>query len=201
MANITKEKDNRARTWTFIGYPESMPENWKDILEELGVPWACSPLHDKDINPTTKEIKKAHYHFVLSFEGKKSYEQILEITSRFNGSVPQRANSIRGVVRYFAHLDNPEKAPYNVADIQSGMGFDVGDALKLSASEENAIFEVLEDFILDHRIKEYNHFFEWIRAEHSEWRHIARKGAFHFSNLIKSIRHEEEKEMANAPHT
>lgn len=194
MANITKEKDNRARTWTFIGYPESMPKNWREVLIDLGVPWACSPLHDKDVNPTTSELKKPHYHFVLSFEGKKSYEQIEAITKQFNAPAPQKANSIRGVVRYFAHLDNPEKAQYNVADIQCGMGFDVGNALKLSTSEEDTIFETLEDFILDNRVKEYNHFFMWIRTEHPEWRSVARKGAFHFSNLIKSIRHEEERE-------
>lgn len=197
MANITKEKDDRARTWTFIGYPESMPENWRDILVDLGVPWACSPLHDKDINPTTNEIKKPHYHFVLSFEGKKSYEQIKEITDKFNAPAPQKTNSIRGVVRYFAHLDNPEKAQYNVAEIQSGMGFDVGDALKLSVSEEDHIVEALEDFILDNRMKEYNHFFMWIRTEHPEWRTTARKHGNHFNNLIKSIRYEEEREQFN----
>ena len=30
MAEKEKYKDNRARTWTSIVYPESAPENWKD---------------------------------------------------------------------------------------------------------------------------------------------------------------------------
>ena len=73
MANITKAsaKDNRSRTWAFVAYPESMPENWREILDALSVPWACSPLHDKDINETTGEVKKPHRHFVMSFPGKK----------------------------------------------------------------------------------------------------------------------------------
>lgn len=32
-------------------YPESMPKNWREILQKTGCPIAISPLHDKDINP------------------------------------------------------------------------------------------------------------------------------------------------------
>lgn len=194
MANITKEKDNRARTWTFVAYPESMPENWREILVELGVPWACSPLHDKDINPTTNEQKKPHYHFVLSFEGKKSYEQIEEITKKFNAPAPQKANSIRGVVRYFAHLDNPEKAQYKVSDIQSGMGFDVSDALKLTASQEEEIIGEIERFILEKRVSEYWHLVQIAIDENPTWSSVIRKCSTHFGNIIKSIRYSEERE-------
>lgn len=117
MANITKAsaKDNRSRTWAFVAYPESMPENWREILDALSVPWACSPLHDKDINETTGEVKKPHRHFVMSFPGKKSYEQIKEITDKLNAPVPQKCLSIRGAVRYFLHLDNPEKRSIETA--------------------------------------------------------------------------------------
>ncbi|WP_225354628.1 Rep family protein, partial [Ligilactobacillus murinus] len=58
------KKDDRARTWTFIVYPESAPENWRDLLDEYHVPWVESPLHDKDINPDGT-VKKAHWHVIL----------------------------------------------------------------------------------------------------------------------------------------
>ena len=69
-------------------YPESAPENWRDILDDYHIPWVESPLHDKDVNPDG-EIKKAHWHIGLFFSGKKSYGQILEITNKLNCPAPQ----------------------------------------------------------------------------------------------------------------
>jgi hypothetical protein len=69
-------KMTKARYFTFILYPESIPEDWQECLIKLGVPMAISPLHDsdeterKDMTEAEKEIiksggkvyKKAHYH-------------------------------------------------------------------------------------------------------------------------------------------
>lgn len=192
MANITKpkEKDNRFRTWNFVAYPESMPENWREILDALSVPWACSPLHDRDKNDTG-EIKKPHRHFVLSFPGKKSYEQIKEITDKLNAPAPQKCMSIRGSVRYFLHLDNPEKAQYGDRrnEILSGGSFDIEDALKLSATEKDEIVEKLEAVIYEKHVAEYAHLAYWVKTYHREWREVLKANAFHLTQIIKSIRH------------
>ena len=47
----------KERYWSFILYPESAPENWKEILQETGLQIAISPLHAKYINPDG-ELKK-----------------------------------------------------------------------------------------------------------------------------------------------
>ena len=54
----------KKRNWAFVCYPESMPKNWLEILQETGSPIAISPLHDKDKDPDEKE-KKAHYHVII----------------------------------------------------------------------------------------------------------------------------------------
>ena len=59
------QKDTRARNWSWIVYPESAPENWRTLLDEMGEKWIESPLHDKDVNETTNEIKKAHWHIII----------------------------------------------------------------------------------------------------------------------------------------
>lgn len=193
MANITKAsaKDNRSRTWAFVAYPESMPENWREILDALSVPWACSPLHDKDINETTGEVKKPHRHFVISFPGKKSYEQIKEITDKLNAPVPQKCLSIRGAVRYFLHLDNPEKAQYGDRknEILSGGSFDIEDALKLSATEKDDIVEKLEAVIYEKHVSEYAHLAYWVKTYHREWREVLKANTLHLNSIIKSLRH------------
>ena len=53
---MSKEK---ARYFTFLLYPESIPNDWIDNLELIGVPIAISPLHDKDLSDVEdKNIKK-----------------------------------------------------------------------------------------------------------------------------------------------
>ncbi|MDU2191324.1 MAG: Rep family protein, partial [Klebsiella pneumoniae] len=57
MATNSKEKQReydakragRTRNFTTIVYPESAPENWLEILQQLFVPALVSPLHDKDV--------------------------------------------------------------------------------------------------------------------------------------------------------
>ena len=86
-----KSKESRSRTWTFVLYPESAPDNWRDLLDEQHVEWVESPLHDRDINPDG-ELKKAHIHILLLFSSVKSYEQICEITVVLNCPIPQRCH-------------------------------------------------------------------------------------------------------------
>ena len=113
---------NRHRSWTCVVYPgESLPENWKAILGDLMIPWAISPLHDEDVN-ADGEKKKAHRHLLLSFNTVKSYAQIEEITKRLGAPTPQPCRDTRGMVRYFLHMDNPEKAQYKRENIEYGGG-------------------------------------------------------------------------------
>ena len=55
MPKESKKKDVRARTWTFVQYPESAPENWRDILDGYHIPWVESPLHDRSEEPSCRE--------------------------------------------------------------------------------------------------------------------------------------------------
>ncbi|EPV91185.1 hypothetical protein CUZ34_11205 [Streptococcus agalactiae] len=59
---MAKEK---ARYFTFLLYPESIPSDWELKLELLGVPIAVSPLHDRDKSEVEgQQYKKPHYHVI-----------------------------------------------------------------------------------------------------------------------------------------
>lgn len=120
MAKVT-----RGRNWTFLGYPgDSLPENYKQILDEYRIPWAESPVHDADINEDGT-AKKKHIHFVLAFDGNKSYEQIREMLLPLGGPVPQLCRNVKSMVRYFIHYDDPDKHQYLQADIKVHCGFEI----------------------------------------------------------------------------
>lgn len=52
------EKIIKGRDWAFVVYPESAPENWREILDETRMRWIESPLHDKDFNPGCLALAK-----------------------------------------------------------------------------------------------------------------------------------------------
>ncbi|MEJ7331554.1 Rep family protein, partial [Staphylococcus epidermidis] len=76
MVNKASQDKVRTRNWTFVIYPESVFQNWRDVLDNEYIQWVESPLHDKDTNPDG-EIKKAHKHILVMYDGVKSYNQIL----------------------------------------------------------------------------------------------------------------------------
>jgi len=90
----TQKKDDRTRNWTIVVYPESAPENWIEILQSEQVPFAVSPLHDKDVN-VDGEIKKPHWHVMLMYSGKKSFTQIKEIADKLNAPKPKNISTAR----------------------------------------------------------------------------------------------------------
>ena len=100
---------SRNRGFAFVLYPDSAPENWRSIIDEFHVAWAESPLHDLDVDPGTGALKKPHWHIVLNFDSVKSLDQVKKLIEPLHGTIPIPLNSVRGMVRYFAHLDNPEK--------------------------------------------------------------------------------------------
>lgn len=180
-------EDNRARNWTFILYPESAPENWKEILQEQHLNFAVSPCHDKDINPTG-EPKKAHYHILLAFDGKKSYSQVESITSSLNATIPQKVANTIGLIRYFTHLDNPEKYQYDVKDIYSYGTIDVMKAFDDTVTEDKALKE-MRAYVNENNITEFSDLFDYAAEENDVWFRCLKKSSYLINQYIKSKRY------------
>jgi hypothetical protein len=73
------------------------------------------------------------------FGGVKSYEQVKELTDRLNAPIPERCHNAKAMVRYMAHLDNPDKFQYSIGDIHSHGGVDIAELLRPSSSERYTI--------------------------------------------------------------
>ena len=188
MAEKEKYKDNRARTWTSIVYPESAPENWKEILDGYHVPWVESPLHDKDINPDGS-VKKAHWHVILLFDGKKSYEQVKELTDAINAPIPQKTANTKGLVRYLIHMDNPEKYQYKRDEIVCHSGADVDEYFALSSSSRRAVLREMTEFIKDSEIDNFADFIGFcLEKNELDWFDVAMNhNTLAINKLIDSI--------------
>lgn len=183
-----KESGNkRYRQWSTILYPESAAENWRSLLDEQHIQYIVSPLHDKDVNPDG-EVKKEHWHIAFVFDGVKSYDQVLYLTELINAVSPQRVLSLRGLVRYFAHLDNPEKFQYNVDQIECHNGIDIDECLKQTCTEKHQILRDILYFIEEKDIREFWDLLIMVEEYHPEWLDLLMEGYTLFINSALTSR-------------
>lgn len=193
-----KRKGQRTRNWTVIAYPDDLPENWQEMLDDKCVKWICSPLHDQDIN-ADGQPKKPHYHLLLMFDAVKAKNQVQALFGELYGwsdesvigvATPQTVSDRCALVRYMAHLDNPSKAQYDVTDIIGHCGADPLELLRHSASETRQMIVAMEEYIDEHGITELVDFAKAIRYDQPEWHDIlCCKMTVYFNAYIRSNRH------------
>ena len=181
-----KEKDVRQRAWATVVYPESAPDDWLQILGEQCVPCFVSPLHDQDENPDGS-LKKKHWHVLFTFDGKKSREQIAEITDLIGGVGQEKVKSTRGYARYLCHLDNPEKHQYEPSEVKQFGGADYYSLIGVAVDKYQAIGEMI-DFCTENGITEYCDLLEHARKNEFGWfRILCDNGTVVMREYLKSV--------------
>lgn len=185
----------KKRAWAFVLYPESAPNDWLDLLQQKGVSFAVSPLHDKDINPTG-EIKKSHYHIILNYSGPTTFNSVQELTNSLNQPIPIPLEQIKGYFRYFTHKDNPEKYQYNENDIRLFNGFDALEFNELSKSEVQFYIREIQNLIRENNICEYCELLDHLLDnELKECYDVASNHTLLFNTYITSRRNKRYKEQ------
>lgn len=194
-----KRAGQRTRNWTVIFYPDDLPEDWTSLVDEQHFKWVEGPIHDRDTNPDGT-AKKPHCHTLFIFESVKTVEQVEELlkgvfgesgTGSIIGVAPPKQVTDRcAIVRYMAHMDNPEKAQYDVAGIVGHNGADPAEILKYSATETREMIVAMEEFIEENGIIELADFSKAIRYDRPEWHTLlATKLTMYFGAFIRSCRH------------
>lgn len=183
----------KKRYWAFVLYPESAPENWREILQQTGLSICVSPLHDKDINPTG-EKKKAHYHIILCYSGPTTFKCVKSITDSLNQPIPIALEQVRGYFRYLTHKDNPEKYQYDEKEITTINDFDIDNYNDLSVSQINSIKIELQKIIRDNNIFEYCDLLDYLLDNDLlSYLDVAQNHTILFNTYITSLRNKHKK--------
>lgn len=183
------KKEKRSSKWTFLLYKESAPEHYLDVLENMHIPFVLSPWHDKDINKETGEFKKAHKHGALYFDSLKSYSQVSELLTK-NLNTPAHVEPVmspKGMYDYFTHAENPDKALYNIEDIEFGCGFDLEKFL-ISNNKDEFISTVI-DIIEENNFIEFNNLVRYARLENPKLLGLIMDKTYFFAKYLDSRRH------------
>lgn len=183
------KSDLKKRNWTFVLYNDSCAKDWEEYLISTGVPFSYA-YHDKDFTEVG-EPKKPHYHVVICFDGPITYHNVSNYAKRVGAAndVVQPVGSVRGIVRYFCHKDNPDKYQYSEDIIQCRNGFDPQDYFNLTVTQQKALKKHLVHFIIDNDIDEYSLLIETLLySDDGDLYDIATQNTFFVTQYMKSRR-------------
>lgn len=195
-----KRRGKRHHNWNAIAYPDSAPENWRDMLNECMVQWWASPLHNLDVNPDGTP-KKPHHHIDISFNSPVSYQTAKRIFDAIGAVMPPEHSKpgtpqpdvldLRQSLRYFCHLDNPSKAQYSPADATWGGGATPYIDMISSPSDDDMTVCEIQEFIDRYQVKSYKRLCQYVRRNRPEWRRIVlRTGAVALTRYLRSAEYE-----------
>lgn len=156
---MSKEK---ARYFTFLLYPESIPNDWIDNLELIGVPIAISPLHDKDLSDVEgQKYKKEHYHVIYVSKNPVTAESVRLKVKRSLGDksvamVQIVSTSMENMYLYLTHESKDaiakNKHKYSKADIRLLNNFDIDRYITLDVEDKDDMLNDVCDLIDDHNL-------------------------------------------------
>lgn len=170
---------DKARYFTFLLYPESIPTDWKRQLELIGVPIAISPLHNKDKSNIEGQIyKKAHYHVVYVAKNPVTSDSVRKKIQRVLGDksvakVQIVVQSMENIYLYLTHESKDaiekHKHKYPKSDIMLLNNFDIDRYVTLDVEDKDDMLNVVCDLIDDHDIANMRELRRFVRLHGSEY--------------------------------
>lgn len=165
---MAKEK---ARYFTFLLYPESIPSDWELKLETLGVPIAVSPLHDKDkSNVEGQKYIKPHYHVIYIAKNPVTADSVRKKIKLLLGekslAMVQIALNVENTYLYLTHESKDaiakKKHVYDKADIKLINNFDIDRYVTLDVEEKAELFNVVVSIIRAYTIQNIFDLYDFI---------------------------------------
>ena len=138
----TDSKIKKLRNFAFLIYPESFNEygrpEFLEFLRSSGLQGFLI-LHDKD-------VKKPHYHVLITAPNPISYSTCLELACKCmcaNDHIESVA-SLKGYARYLCHLDNPDKHRYDTSEVVSFGGAEYEKLIETETDTTNKIADIIK---------------------------------------------------------
>lgn len=170
---------DKARYFTFLLYPESIPEDWERELELTGIPMAISPLHDSDKSSVEgQEYKKAHYHVIYVAANPVTAHSVRMKIQRILGKesiakVQVIKKSMENMYLYLTHESKDaiakKKYKYDKSDIKLLNNFDIDRYVTLDVEDKDEILNDICDLIDDYGLANIREFRRFIKEHGDEF--------------------------------
>ncbi|HDF4598554.1 TPA: replication protein [Staphylococcus aureus] len=183
---------DKARYFTFLLYPESIPENWEMQLELIGIPMAISPLHDKDeterknltedeqkkVDRGEKIYKKPHYHVIYVAANPVTTHSVRKRIQRTLGKesvakVQIVKQSMENMYAYLTHESKDaiakNKYKYNKKDIKLLNNFDIDRYVVLDVEDKDEMLNDVCDMIDEHGLANIRELRRFVKEHGTEY--------------------------------
>lgn len=174
-----KETKPKGRYFTFLLYPESIPEDWEIQLEMLGAPMAISPIHDKDkSNSEFQEYKKAHSHVIYVAANPVTTDSVRVKIQRILGKesiakVQFVKQNMENMYLYLTHESKDaiakNKHVYDKKDIKELNNFDLDRYITLDVEDKDDLLNEVCDMIDDHNLANIRELRRFVRKHGEEY--------------------------------
>lgn len=182
---------NKSKYWACVVYQDSCLNNWITVLEMCHVKCIISPLHDKDLHEDGTP-KKPHWHVLFIFDSVTTEKNALYIIGVINGVGCLKVMSLRGTARYLCHMDNPEKAQYDLKDTVSLCGADIYELIDSKEHDMSTLREIAK-YCEENNIISYAQLNRIALYERPEWFETVVRKTQYLNNFLKSTGWEKEK--------
>lgn len=170
---------DKARYFTFLLYPESIPNDWETQLETIGVPIAISPLHDRDKSSVEgQEYKKAHYHVIYVAKNPVTTDSVRFKIKNLLGNqslakVQIVSQSMESMYLYLTHESKDaiakNKYKYNKADIKLLNNFDIDRYITLDVEDKDDMLNDVCDMIDEHSLANIRELRRFVKEHGTEY--------------------------------
>jgi len=170
---------DKARYFTFLLYPESIPKDWDTLLETIGVPIAVSPLHDKDKSIVEgQKYKKAHYHVIYVAKNPVTTDSVRFKIKNLLGNqsiakVQIVSQSMENIYLYLTHESKDaiakNKQKYDKKDIKLLNNFDIDRYITLDVEDKDEMLNDVCDLIDEHGLANIRELRRFVKERGTEY--------------------------------
>ena len=193
-----ERKGKRHRVWMWITYPDSLPEDWRDGLSDMHMPFWVSPPHNQDVWSKSDErknpvhvagtLKKVHLHNMGEWSHPVTKEQVMDDIGWMHGTEVQFVRDKRSMMRYLAHLDDPKKAQYNPQEIEVFCGASLDMLDEIGKHERHEMLKQMRKFIREQGILYYDLFYDYCDDCMQSWSYLLDDSSYAIERYIGSMR-------------
>lgn len=149
-----------------------------------------------DVMPKVGDAKKAHVHVLLKFAGVRTAEYLSGLFADFGLEIGvwrwQKVEHLEAMIRYFAHMDQPDKHEYAPMDIIGFGGIDLSCVTHQDANSRIRTLMRVQKHIEDHKIRSYHVLSSWAFATRdSDVISCVCGRSSHFIGYFRSVRDDE----------
>lgn len=117
------------------------------------------------VAPKVGDSKKVHIHVMCKFAGVRTAEYLSTLFADFGLEIGQwrweKVEHVESMMRYFAHLDQPDKAEYSPFDVVGFGGIDMSCLVRTDTNSRLKTLVEVQGYIKDRNVKNYHTLCDW----------------------------------------